>query len=88
VFISAACISYFGAFTGEYRKKLTDEWTEGCLKRQIPSNDVFSLIKIMGDPVEIRGWNISGLPTDQQSCENGILSTKAERWGLAIDPQQ
>lgn len=24
VFLSCACISYFGAFTGVYRKKLTD----------------------------------------------------------------
>jgi len=26
VFLSAACISYFGAFTGVYRKILTDQW--------------------------------------------------------------
>ena len=42
----------------------------------------------MGDPVVIRGWCIDGLPTDMTSCENGILTTKAERWGLCIDPQQ
>jgi dynein heavy chain len=27
VFLSCACISYFGAFTGDYRKQLTDMWT-------------------------------------------------------------
>ena len=27
VFLSCACISYFGAFTGVYRKQLTDSWT-------------------------------------------------------------
>jgi len=42
----------------------------------------------MGDPVVIRGWNIASLPTDQVSIENGILSTKAQRWALCIDPQQ
>lgn len=26
VFISCACISYFGAFTGNYRKMLTEGW--------------------------------------------------------------
>ena len=26
VFLSCACISYFGAFTGVYRKILTDSW--------------------------------------------------------------
>jgi dynein heavy chain len=42
----------------------------------------------MGDAVTIRGWCIDGLPTDQTSAENGILTTSAERWGLCIDPQQ
>jgi dynein heavy chain len=42
----------------------------------------------MGDPVVARGWNICGLPSDQTSIENGILTTMAERWGLCIDPQQ
>jgi len=42
----------------------------------------------MGDAVQIRTWNIAGLPTDKVSTENGILSTKAERWPLMIDPQQ
>jgi len=48
---------------------------------------VFSLVKVMGDPVVMRGWCIDGLPTDNTSGENGILTTKAERWGLCIDPQ-
>jgi dynein heavy chain len=28
VFLSCACISYFGAFTGVYRKRMTDNWTK------------------------------------------------------------
>jgi dynein heavy chain len=88
VFLSCACISYFGAFTGVYRKDLTDMWTEQCKERSIPCSEIFQLTKVMGDPVVIRGWNIDGLPTDNTSCENGILTTKAERFGLCIDPQQ
>lgn len=30
VFLSCACISYFGAFTGQYREMLTKQWVEGC----------------------------------------------------------
>ena len=41
----------------------------------------------MGDPVQISEWNLNQLPSDQVSLENGILVTKAERWGLCIDPQ-
>jgi dynein heavy chain len=87
VFLSCACISYFGAFTGTYRQQLTQGWTAGCIERDIPCSEVFSLVKVMGDPVVMRGWCIDGLPTDNTSGENGILTTKAERWGLCIDPQ-
>jgi len=34
------------------------------LDKGIPTSQEFSLIKIMGDPVVVRGWNIAGLPTD------------------------
>lgn len=86
VFLSCACISYFGAFTGVYRKQLTDSWTLISKEKKIPCSDTFNLVKVMGDPVVVRGWCIDGLPTDNTSCENGILTTKAERWGLCIDP--
>ncbi len=88
VFLSCACISYTGAFTGVYRTQMVGKWVEHCLERNIPTSQEFSLIKIMGDPVVIRGWNIANLPTDQVSIENGILATKAQRWALCIDPQQ
>jgi dynein heavy chain len=75
VFLSCACISYYGAFTGQYRQQLVDEWVEGCLEKEIPTSDDFSLIKVLGDPVIIRNWGISGLPNDSVSSENGILTT-------------
>lgn len=64
VFLSCACISYFGAFTGIYRKRMTDNWTKTLQEKEIPCSDSFSLMRVMGDPVVIRGWNIDGLPTD------------------------
>lgn len=88
VFLASACISYFGAFTGDYRKTLTEGWIKECLNRKIPTSDTFSLPDVLGDPVVIRDWNLKGLPSDSTSAENGILATKAERWGLCIDPQQ
>lgn len=86
VFLSCACISYFGAFTGEFREKLVAQWVEGCKEREIPTDEVFSLVNVMGDPVVIRNWNIAGLPNDATSSENGILAMKAERYALCVDP--
>lgn len=86
VFLSCACISYFGAFTGQYREKLVEKWVEGCLEREIPTSDDFTLVKTMGDPVVLRNWGIAGLPSDNVSSENGILTMQAERYALCIDP--
>ena len=67
VFLSSACISYLGAFTGLYRKDMTDKWITYCIELSIPTSETFSLVKTMGQPVIIREWNINGLPTDEVS---------------------
>ena len=87
VFISAAFIAYNGPFTAGYRKTTCEGWVEQCAERSIPATQGFSLIKVMGDPVIIREWQLQGLPVDDYSTENGILATKGKRWPLAIDPQ-
>ena len=88
VFISAACIAYFGAFTGVYREKLIKKWLENTQAKGIPVAENFDLIKVMGDQVTIRDWGIAALPTDKVSIENGILATQAQRWPLMIDPEE
>lgn len=37
--------------------------------------------------LQIRGWNIVGLPSDGHSIENGIFMSLARRYPLIIDPQ-
>ncbi|RXN25582.1 dynein heavy chain axonemal [Labeo rohita] len=87
VFIAAACVAYYGAFTSHYRQLLIDRWITRCQKLGIPISDNFSLISILGDPYEIRQWNAEGLPRDNVSTENGILVMRGRRWPLMIDPQ-
>jgi dynein heavy chain len=87
VFIAAACVSYYGAFTSQYRSKLIDIWKLKCVELGIPTSDVLELPAILGDPYEIRQWNTEGLPRDTVSTENALLVTRARRWPLMIDPQ-
>ncbi|XP_072807660.1 dynein axonemal heavy chain 6 isoform X4 [Vicugna pacos] len=87
VFIAAACVAYYGAFTAQYRQSLIECWIQDCQTLEIPINPSFSLINTLGDPYEIRQWNTDGLPRDLVSTENGILVTQGRRWPLMIDPQ-
>uniref|UniRef100_A0A8C9WNZ6 Dynein axonemal heavy chain 6 n=1 Tax=Scleropages formosus TaxID=113540 RepID=A0A8C9WNZ6_SCLFO len=87
VFIAAACVAYYGAFTSQYRQLLIDQWTSQCQDLGIPISSGFSLVNILGDPYQIRQWNAEGLPRDIVSTENGILVTRGHRWPLMIDPQ-
>ncbi|GCC25591.1 hypothetical protein chiPu_0004002 [Chiloscyllium punctatum] len=87
VFIAAACVAYYGAFTSKYRQLLIDDWINGCKELEIPISADFSLINILGDAFEIRQWNTDGLPRDNVSTENGILVKRGHRWPLMIDPQ-
>lgn len=87
-FISAACISYYGPFTGKYREQLVTSWHKACLARKIPTSADFTLAATLGNPVEIRQWNINGLPTDATSIDSGILVKRGGRFPLAIDPQE
>ncbi|XP_074253757.1 dynein axonemal heavy chain 6 isoform X5 [Saimiri boliviensis] len=87
VFIAAACVAYYGAFTAQYRQSLIECWIQDCQSLEIPIDPSFSLINILGDPYEIRQWNTDGLPRDLTSTENGILVTQGRRWPLMIDPQ-
>ena len=53
----------------------------------IPASESYSFVKTLGDPIQIREWNLCGLPSDTVSVDNGIYATKTTRWPLMIDPQ-
>lgn len=63
------------------------EWTEKMKESNVPHSVGTCLINTLNDPVQVRAWNIAGLPTDSLSIENGIIVSKARRWPLMIDPQ-
>lgn len=87
IFLSSACVAYYGAFTSTYREELCQIWVEKCKQIGIPVSSDFKLYDNLGDPAVVREWNMQGLPADSLSTENGILVTRSRRWPLMIDPQ-
>jgi len=87
VLISSGMIAYLGAFNSVFRDELADEWVRQSEALKVPNSGKFSLSEVLGDPVQIRNWNIQGLPADAFSIENAIVTMKTNRWPLYIDPQ-
>ena len=89
IFLAAACVSFYGAFTGTYRDELVELWQERVQAMQIPCSGLarFSLVAAIGDPVVVREWQLCGLPTDEVSTNSALLATRGRRWPLMIDPQ-
>ncbi|XP_044296574.1 dynein axonemal heavy chain 10 isoform X1 [Varanus komodoensis] len=87
--LCAAFLSYEGAFTWEFRDEMLKEvWRSDIQTREIPLSTPFRLENLLTDDVEISRWGSQGLPPDELSVQNGILTTRASRFPLCIDPQQ
>ncbi|KAM4707116.1 dynein axonemal heavy chain 10 [Discoglossus pictus] len=87
--LCAAFLSYEGAFNWEFRNEMVyTEWQQDIQDREIPLSQPFRLEVLLTDDVEISKWGSEGLPPDELSIQNGILTTRASRFPLCIDPQQ
>ena len=87
IFLSSAIISYLSPFTGSYRKEQVQDWIKLCFKYNVKVSHDYSLETTISDPVEIRSWNINGLPSDTVSKENAIMLFNNPKFALMIDPQ-
>jgi dynein heavy chain len=77
-----------GAFTYKYRSSMVyGLWQSDLLSRKVPLSQPFKLETIMTNDVEVAAWASEGLPGDELSIQNGLLTTRAARWPLCIDPQ-
>jgi dynein heavy chain len=77
-----------GAFTFDYRQAmLQDTWAPDAARRALPLTSPFSLQVLLTTDVEVAQWASEGLPGDELSVQNGLLTTRANRWPLCIDPQ-
>jgi len=85
--VSAGAIAYSGPFTPDFRKDLNEDWRQKLIDLNIPHSHDCDIQKTLAKPVEIRSWQLAGLPSDNHSVQNGIIMSKARRYPLFIDPQ-
>lgn len=64
------------------------DWKDNILKLKIPLSDPYKLEDLLTNDVEISRWTSEGLPPDELSIQNGILTTRCSRFPLCIDPQE
>ncbi|XP_052412947.1 dynein axonemal heavy chain 10 [Carassius gibelio] len=87
--VCAAFLSYEGAFSWDFRNEMVYEvWQADVVERGIPLSQPFRIENLLTDEVEISRWGSEGLPPDELSVQNGILTTRSSRFPLCIDPQQ
>ncbi|XP_017758914.1 PREDICTED: dynein heavy chain 1, axonemal-like, partial [Eufriesea mexicana] len=86
ILLSSGAIAYLTPFTDTYRETLLTSWQK-ILGEGVPHTSGSSPVSTLGDEVEIRKWQIGGLPRDMLSVENAVLAMHSKRWPLFIDPQ-
>lgn len=87
--LASAFLCYTGSFTFEFRNQMVyEDWQSDVLERKIPLTQPFRLEALLTTEVEIAKWGAEGLPADELSVQNGILTTQSSRWPLCIDPQE
>lgn len=64
-----------------------DTWKTDLKERELPNSDEFKLASFLADDVQVSRWASEGLPSDELSVQNGILTNYASRYPLCIDPQ-
>ena len=63
VLVSAGLLAYLGPFTAVYRQQQMINWVSALREYLIPCSESPTLSGTLGDAVQIRQWNIDGLPT-------------------------
>eukprot|EP01084_Bolivina_argentea_P082346 149089_1 len=86
--LCSSFLSYTGAFSFSYRKQMIyKDWVNDIITRKIPITESFKVCDLLITEVERSEWISQGLPSDELSIQNGILTTRASRYPLCIDPQ-
>ncbi|XP_067124199.1 dynein axonemal heavy chain 10, partial [Centruroides vittatus] len=84
----SAFLIYCGPFTLEFRQiMIYEDWKNNILISNIKLKEHFKIEELFVDEFIISRWVSEGLPPDEFSIQNGILTTSALHIPVCIDPQ-
>jgi dynein heavy chain len=87
--LTSSFLSYAGAFTFEYRYDMVyGHFLKDVQTRNLPMTEGWRLEKFLTTDATVQKWAADGLPSDENSTQNGILTTCSSRFPLCIDPQE
>lgn len=86
--LSSAFLAYLSPFSYEIRQELIEnQWTKDLYEKKILVTKQFQIKNFLSSNVEISEWTSQGLPNDEFSIQNGILTLQSNRFPYCIDPQ-
>merc|ERR1719409_1078138 len=88
--VSLCCgfVSYCGPFNATFRDKILNQSLRSdCEERGIPMSGTVDPVRFLIDEAVLGQFALENLPTDTLSLQNGLMTTKATRWPIMIDPQ-
>ena len=85
--LRSSFLSYFGAFNASYRHDILKCLYQDIQSRHIPVTTDIKVDESLISDVDRQNWIARGLPADDHSIENGILTTQGTKFPLCIDPQ-
>ncbi|CAF4395038.1 unnamed protein product, partial [Adineta steineri] len=86
--LSSAFLAYCSPFTYEIRQDLIyNQWKKSLNEKTIYLTENFQIQNFLSSNVEISEWTSQGLPADEFSIQNGILTLYTNRFPFCIDPQ-
>ena len=61
MFLASAAIAYLGPFVDVLRNEALAAWNQAAVRLSVPCSTPFDMTSVLGDPVQIRAWNIAGV---------------------------
>ena len=87
--IGAAILSYEGGFNYDSRHSMIfEKFVVDIKTKGLPYSEAFKLEQFLTDEVEVSRLDSEGLPPDELSVQNDILTVRASRFPLCIDLQR